>query len=163
MSFQGQALLIYTLLILFCPWWYFVFRTRLTRGAKYQIPFFLNSLYVITLIFLLPFIAFREFNVNNGALNFCLILMAVASLMHHLSLIAISRSNKPRSILEKVHGPISHLFVGSTFALGGVLAMLSFYPEMTTGIDQTILLTWFLIVEAVAIFMFICSLKIVKW
>lgn len=96
---------------------YFWTRMRLPLQKRFSRTLFvLNMVILLVLVLVYQVRLLKRLDIYSTALIVSTIVMAVASCLHHLSIIFRHKAEK-YAIIEKIHGPISHILFFIPFSV----------------------------------------------
>ena len=100
---------------------YVWFRPRLARAARFNHALFLANLLLMLVIILVyqSWIIVR-LDITSSFLVATTIIMTLAAILHHLSILAHKRAIR-YPFIEKIHGPISHTLFFVPFAINSAI------------------------------------------
>ena len=167
MSAGFQSLLIYIILTALFDFWYLKTRYKLRKKAIWKVLFFLNMIFALLLVLPIAQWVFQSFEIVNIYMNMCLVVMSIAIILHHSSLLFLSGKRSKSKVLEFVHIPLSHLLLGIPYVLTAVIGATMFYGEIASNLDIAIYIFWVLETAASGMFMILVGIGILnvhrKW
>jgi hypothetical protein len=145
---MSAAQIVLISLLLMSLYWisYYWTRRRILKQVRYNHVFYLANL-LFVLVIILGFQPWLVIHLNIGSrlLIVMTVIMTVAALMHHLSVLAYKKALR-HPFIEKIHGPISHILFFVPYSVNSLILGLALGASSKTQLD-ILLVSLFIVVS----------------